>query len=149
MAIKKDQISVDEFDELTDEEQTEVLEEIRNKLGNEIINMRMFTTTDIKKWWGDLGTAGRLAFEMLLSNFFLDCIRVAVSEGPESFAEKTALSHLIMTKQLQYRDGKVIIGDQGYTEHTHCDNDCNPCTCDECNDFNGGEDDGKGDKTYH
>ena len=147
--MKKKPVNVDEFDALTPEEQEQVLREIRDGFGDQVIHVRMFTSQPVKDWWENMSEDGRLAFEMLMSNFFLSCIKVAVNEGPTKFTEKTAVAQMVLSKPLTYRDGKIIVGDLGSDSgSTQCDGDCNPCTCDECTDYNGGRDDDKG-KTYH
>jgi hypothetical protein len=136
---KKKVNNINDFDALDPDEQNEVLEEIKAKLGDETIKMDMYVPKEIKKWWErkcseDKG--GKLAIEMLMSNFLVASLAIAINEGEQAFTQKTAIAQLVLARPMAVRDGKIYLN---VSEEGSCD--CDDCTCEE-------DTNGEG-KTFH
>lgn len=141
---KKKIESIEEFDALSKDEQNEILDEIKNTLGDAVIPLKIYVPTEIKKWWDDLRTkdkGGLLSYEMLLSQYFIAMLNVAINEGQQAFQKKTSISLMVLLKELRFDGNKVYMGDAV----DGCESSCTNCTCD---DDKGGGNHG-GNNTYH
>ena len=141
--------TLEEFDALSQDEQNECLDEIKDKLGDAVIDMKMYVPSEVKEWWekkckDDAG--GKLSIEMLMSNFLIASLSIAINEGEQAFLNKTAIAQLVLLRPLTERNGKIYIGGDG-TRDGSIDKDEHECECGNCDD-KGGNDDGSG-QTYH
>ena len=105
--------SLAEFDALSQDEQDECMKDIKDRLGDAEIDMKMYVPKEVKDWWDkkcaeDRG--GQLSIEMLMSNFLIASLSVAINEGEQAFLNKTAIAQLVLLKPLTEKDGKIYIG---------------------------------------
>lgn len=145
--MTKKKYNIDEFDALSQDEQNEILDEIKEKLGDAVVSMNMYVPSEMKEWWDKLckkDGGGRLAYEMLLSNFFILSMAIAVNEGEQAFRDKTAIAQLVMTKEMVYKNGKIYIGSSESIAKETGDCVCDDCTCDDTEGGNHG-----GNNTFH
>jgi hypothetical protein len=143
---KKKINNINDFDALDPDEQNEVLEEIRSKLGDETIKMDMYVPKQIKDWWEKKAKedpGGRLAIEMLMSNFLIASLSIAINEGEQAFTQKTAIAQLVLARPMTVKDGKIYLNVGAEYEGEGCD--CDECTCDKDN-IGGGDGEGQ---TFH
>jgi len=144
---KKKVDNIDQFDALTKDEQNEILDELKERLGKNTIKLNMYVPDEVAKWWEEVkekDKGGILAYEMLMSEFFILSMGVAINEGQRAFQTKTQVAQMVLTKELVYKNGKVYIGSGDAIARETGECDCEDCTCDD----NKGENHG-GNNTFH
>ena len=107
--------TVDEFTKLPKEEQGEIIESLKEDLGGEEIDFKIYCPDVVKKWWdtkrAEEGKQGGLtSIQLLLSRFFLLILRAAFMSNAKTFDKKCTIAMAVF-------DNNVIIRDQGDTTH--------------------------------
>ena len=103
--------TVDEFTKLPKEEQGKIIESLKEDLGGEEIDFKIYCPNVVKKWW-DIKQAkegeggGLTGIQLLLSRFFLLILQAALTTDVVVFDKKCTIAMAVFGENVVIRGGE-------------------------------------------
>lgn len=96
----KDKMTMMAFEKLTDEEQLQLIKELRKDLGGCEVDLKCSCPIEVKEWWEgkarDIVNGGVESMELLMSHFFLAMLKNSLANPVSNFNDNVAIALSIL-----------------------------------------------------